>query len=324
MARGGRWAGILPHAGDDAVRKGNRTGQVVDGDRASRDAPRVHVVVDDGHGGQVDHGGDGCYRRLRVNPEDVLTACRSAGVDLVRFIYCDFAGVQRGKITAVDDLANRLRHGINMTRAQMAFTLLDTMVDVRGMEPVGEVRMIADPETFAVLPWLPSHASMVCDLVEPDGARYEACTRTWLKHMIERATERGVRIQAAFEPEFYLGSTNAQTGKWEPGRHHWHYAENGFNVQGRFLTDITRTLRAMGMVPEMVYHEGGPGQQEISIRHAPALRAADNQVNCATPCAAWRSNTATTPASRPSRSRGRLAAARTCTSARGTRTPSPT
>jgi glutamine synthetase len=34
----------------------------------------------------------------------------------------------------------------------------------------------------------------------------------------------------------------------------------------------------MGMLPEMVYHEGGPGQQEISIRHAPALMAADHQV----------------------------------------------
>src|SRR5262245_4928397 len=158
-----------------------------------------------------------CYRRPRVNAQDVLNACRTAGVDLVRFIYCDFAGVQRGKITSVDDLANRLNHGINMTRAQMAFTLLDTMATIEGMEPVGELRMIADPATLGVLPWLPSHASMSCDLVEPNGQRYDACTRTWLKQLVERAAERGFRIQAAFEPEFYLGRRNPDTGRWEPG-----------------------------------------------------------------------------------------------------------
>jgi glutamine synthetase len=213
-----------------------------------------------------------------VNAQDVLGACRDAGVELIRFIYCDFTGVQRGKITSVDDLANRLNHGINMTRAQMAFTLLDTMVNVAGMEPVGELRMVPDTATFSILPWLPSHASMTCDLVEPNGARYDACTRSWLKGILDQVVQRGLRIQAAFEPEFYLGRRNAQTARWEPADTSGIYAENGFNLQGKFLTDITRTLRAMGMLPEMVYHEGGPGQQEISVRHAPALQAADNQM----------------------------------------------
>jgi glutamine synthetase len=213
-----------------------------------------------------------------VNPQDVLNACRTSNVELVRFIYCDFSGVQRGKITSIDDLANRLNHGINLTKAQMAFTLLDTVVDIKGMEPVGELRMLADPETFSILPWLPSHASLCADLVEKNGERYPACTRSWLKDMVSRAAERGFRIQAAFEPEFYLGVKDLETGRWRPADTSGIYAETGFDLQGKFLTDMTRTVRAMGMLPEMVYHEGGPGQQEISIRHSPALRAADNQM----------------------------------------------
>ena len=39
-----------------------------------------------------------------------------------------------------------------------------------------------------------------------------------------------------------------------------------------------RTLQAQGLQVEHYYPELGPGQQEISIRHAPALRAADNHV----------------------------------------------
>ena len=34
-----------------------------------------------------------------MNAQDVLNSRRASGVELVRFIYCDFTGVQRGKIT---------------------------------------------------------------------------------------------------------------------------------------------------------------------------------------------------------------------------------
>ena len=130
-----------------------------------------------------------------MDAHELLSTAAANDVELVRFIYCDFTGVQRGKVTAVDDLANRLHHGINMTKAQMAFTLVNTMADVKGMEPVGELRMMPDPETFTILPWLPSHASMCCDLVEQNGQRYDACPRTWLKGIIARAAERGHSAQ---------------------------------------------------------------------------------------------------------------------------------
>jgi glutamine synthetase len=213
-----------------------------------------------------------------VDIQQIVDLCHARGVELVRFIYCDFTGVQRGKVTAVDDLANRLRHGINLTKAQMAFTLPNTVVEIEGMPPVGELRMVPDLETFTILPWMPEHASVACTLVERNGQPYDACPRTWLEGIVRRAGERGIRVQAAFENEFYLGVRQPQTGKWAPADDSGIYAEVGVDYQGAFHTEMTRTLRAMGMTPEMVYHEAGPGQQEISIRHAPGVRAADNQV----------------------------------------------
>jgi len=106
--------------------------------------------------------------------------------------------------------------------------------------------------------------------VDKDGSRYGACTRTFLKDMITRAAERGLRIQAAFEPEFYLGVRNAQTGKWQPADNSGIYAETGIDFQAQLFTDITRALRALGLQAEMVIHEGGPGQEEISIHHPTA------------------------------------------------------
>jgi glutamine synthetase len=160
----------------------------------------------------------------------------------------------------------------------MAFTLINTIVPIEGMSSVGELRLVPDPETFTILPWMPEHASMNCDLLQKNGARYGACPRTFLKDVITRAADRGIRVQAAFEDEFFLARKNAQTGAWEPADDAGIYAETGFDYQGEYLTEMTRTLRAMGMTPEMVYHEGGPAQEEISIRHAPALKAADNQM----------------------------------------------
>ena len=107
-----------------------------------------------------------------MNAQDVLNRARTEGIELIRFMYCDFTGVQRGKMTAIDDLANRLSHGINLTTAQMAFTLLNTIVPIEGMSPVGELRLVPDPETFTILPWMPEHASMNCDLLQKNGERY--------------------------------------------------------------------------------------------------------------------------------------------------------
>src|SRR5262249_22298336 len=45
-----------------------------------------------------------------------------------------------------------------------------------------------------------------------------------------------------------------------------------------YTMSVVRALRAQHMTVEHYYPELGHGQQEISVRHAPALRAADNHV----------------------------------------------
>ncbi len=213
-----------------------------------------------------------------MDQQEVLELCRSQSVELVRFIYCDFAGTQRGKVATIDDLEGRLEYGINMSTAHLGFTLHDTNVPIEGMLSVGENRLIADLDTFSVLPWMPGHAMVCCDFVENDGAPYPACPRTWLKNIVARAAARGLRVQAAFENEFYLATQDAATGEWRPADRGGRYVETALDKQGAFLADLTRAVRAMGMTPEMVFHEGGPGQQEVAVRHAEALRAADNQI----------------------------------------------
>ncbi|MDT7577047.1 MAG: glutamine synthetase, partial [Pseudonocardiales bacterium] len=91
------------------------------------------------------------------------------GVKLVRFLYGDPSGVIRGKQVHAARMDAALTSGLGLTRAQNATNLLDDLVPVPGMEPVGEIRIVADPATFVRLPWLPGVASVLCDQVGHDG-----------------------------------------------------------------------------------------------------------------------------------------------------------
>jgi glutamine synthetase len=103
-----------------------------------------------------------------MNSEEVVQAAHTAGLRLIRFLYCDNGGVIRGKLTHIDGLERRLKGGIGLTVAMQAFNMLDHLVPFEGMGPVGEVRIMPDPNTFRILPYAPSSAAMLSDLSEAD------------------------------------------------------------------------------------------------------------------------------------------------------------
>jgi hypothetical protein len=75
-------------------------------------------------------------------------------------------------------LANMLREGLGLTRAQMAMNLLEQLIDIEGMEPVGEILMVPDPDTFTLLPWTPDSAeSCICLPGLPDIPSGTLCTK---------------------------------------------------------------------------------------------------------------------------------------------------
>jgi glutamine synthetase len=215
-----------------------------------------------------------------MNALDVVTQATNAGVQLVRFLYCDHSGVTRGKAIHASRLAEKLSEGVGLTRAQMAINLLEQLVPVEGMEPVGEIRLVPDPETFSVLPWDRLSASMICDQLDHDGQNWGSCPRLFLKDMVERAEQLGIKVEAAFEVEFYLAKE--QPGGYPPGvvpfDHAPVYSAIGLDLAAPVMHEIVTALEAQGLRVEQAINEYGPGQQEIAIRHAPAVTAADNQI----------------------------------------------
>jgi glutamine synthetase len=209
-----------------------------------------------------------------MNTQDVVRQAREANLRLVRFLYCDNGGIIRGKTTHASKLESRMKEGIGQTLAMQAFTGVESLAPVEGMGPIGEFRLIPDPNTFTILPYVPSSGSMMCDMILTNGQPWEACPRTFLKRMVARLAERGMRAETAIEHEFYLA--REENGNYVPADHSLCYSSIGLDDQAEVIDSILEALESQGVSIELFHTELGPAQQELSIRHADALRAADN------------------------------------------------
>jgi glutamine synthetase len=199
------------------------------------------------------------------------------GLRLVRFIYCGNDGTVRAKASAVRGLEGRLTSGIGLTVAMQAMNGLDQLQPVDGMGPVGEIRLVPDLETFRVLPYAPRTGALLVDHVTLDGEPAPQCPRSFLKRMTDRLAERdGARLEVAFENEFSL-ATRSERG-YDPVDESLCFSTIGMTASQAYVDSLVEALDAQGIPLEQYYAELGHGQQEISTPHAPALRAADEQV----------------------------------------------
>jgi glutamine synthetase len=215
---------------------------------------------------------DADARRVR----GILSRCKSDNVHLVRFLYCGNDSVIRGKACHTRFLDSYLRSGIGLTVAMQSFNMLDQLVPDGSFGPVGEIRLVPDPETFAVLPYTPKSARLLCDMVTLEGTPWDACPRSFLRRMIERGRRAGVTLKAAFENEFTLA--RREDGQNVPLDRSPCFSTIGMDSAAPVMIEIIEALMAQGVYPEQYYAELGPGQQELPVRFADALRCADNQI----------------------------------------------
>lgn len=209
--------------------------------------------------------------------EQVLNAANAANLRLIRFLYCDNGGTIRGKATHINHLASRIESGIGLSMAMQAVNMLDELQPVEGMGPVGEVRLVPDPASFVILPYAPNSAAMMCDMVALNREPWAACPRNFLKRMINKAEKQGFAIQAVLENEFSLFRANGEGG-YTPIDNGLNFSTISMAEVAEVIDDIIAAFEQQGIRVDGYYPEHGHGQHELPIRHAPILRAADNQI----------------------------------------------
>lgn len=216
----------------------------------------------------------------RASPNAVYDRARAAGVRLIRAAYCDSANLIRAKAVPLDGLEGMLKYGVGFTVAQQALPMMgDTPLPASGLSPVGEVWLVPDPDTFTVLPYNQGAAMMLGDFQTAAGDPWAHDPRACLRRAVEAAAAEGFEVQAAFEPEFYLlRRSDAGAPGHEPVDRTNFAMTIAHDGAHEMLRDLADTLNSMGLDVALLYPESGPGQFEVSIRHAPAVAAADRHI----------------------------------------------
>jgi glutamine synthetase len=216
-----------------------------------------------------------------MNKEQVVNACVQAGVRLVRFLYVDNGCTIRGKLVPTERLAGRIDSGQGLTVAMQAMNMLDQLQPVEGMGPVGEIRLVPDPESFVILPYAPHSGAMMCDMIQLDKTPWGACPRSFLKRMVAKAAAQGMTVQAAFEGEFSLfrqQGDGSQMAHYQPIDTGLCFSSIAMHAAADVIDAIVAAFQAQNIPIDAYYPELGHGQHELPLRHASALRAADNHV----------------------------------------------
>ena len=211
-----------------------------------------------------------------MTTDEIVALAKDRGVQLVRFLYCDNGGVIRGKSAHIGQLARRMESGIGLVKGMQSFTSLDFLAPDATYGPVGEIRLVPDPDTFVVLPYAPRSGQMMVNMVELDHSPWALDPRAFLQRMVARAGDKDLTFDAAFENEFYLAIR--ADGGYVPVDRSLCFSAIGMESTESVIQDIIEALTDQGLTVELSHPELGWGQQELSIRHAPALRAADDQV----------------------------------------------
>jgi glutamine synthetase len=207
---------------------------------------------------------------------DVLQLASEAGLRLVRFLWCGNDGTVRAKASSMRGLKGRIESGIGVTVAMQAMNALDQLQLVEGMGPVGEIRLLPDPETFRVLPYAPATGAMLVDQLTLEGEPAPVDQRAFLKRMAARLAEHGAWLEVGFENEFSLAAE--QDGAYVPVDSSLCFSTIGMTASQDYVDELVMALDAQEIPLEQYYAELGHGQQVISTPHRPVLQAADEQL----------------------------------------------
>ncbi len=207
---------------------------------------------------------------------DVVKEAEKAGLRFVRFLWCGNDGTVRAKASSMHGLEGRVESGIGVTVAMQAMNGLDQLQPVEDMGPVGEIRLVPDAETFRVLPYAPRSGAVLVDQRTLTGEPAAVDQRAFARRMADRLAERGARLEVAFENEFTLAVP--VDGDYAPVDSSLCFSTIGMTASQDYMDDLLRALDEQGIALQQYYAELGHGQQEISTDHAPAVRAADEQL----------------------------------------------
>jgi glutamine synthetase len=203
------------------------------------------------------------------------------GIDVVRVVFPDLLGTDRGRDVLVEHLPAVIQRGLSFCRAVYSTTPGGKTTETGGVLDAGlpDVIVVPDLDTLLPIPWEPGVAWCIGDAVSPADERpVDESPRQVLRRALEVFETTGLQPVIGPELEYFLCEPDEdRPNGWRP------YCDEPGNVyatgrrgdsDGHLLRTL-RTLSSAGLQTTGGNHEYAGGQFEINLVHSPAMDAAD-------------------------------------------------
>jgi len=222
-------------------------------------------------------------------------------LELIRFSFPDQHGILRGKTLVAAEASRALRSGVTMTSTLLAkdtshrtvFPVFEAGagMGLSEMSGAGNFVMVADPETFRILPWAENTGWLLCDCYFPNGKKVHIATRQLYRGALTKLAKAGFDYLAGLEVEFHLFKIEdlrlaPETLTWPADPPRVSHTTHGFQylTEGRYdqvapiMDSLRKNVAELGLPLQSLEVEFGPSQYEFTFAPEIGMAPADAMV----------------------------------------------
>ena len=213
-------------------------------------------------------------------------------VQFVDLLIADMNGVVRGKRVDRGSLLKVYEKGINLPASLFALDITGSTVESTGLGlDIGDADRVCRPipGTLAMEPWQRRPiAQLLMTMHELEGEPFFADPREVLRQVVQRFTDMGLTVCAAFELEFYLIDQENVNGRPQPPRSPISgkrpqavqvYSIDDLDEYADCLQDILDGAHVQDIPADAIVKESAPAQFEANLTHvADPIKACDHAV----------------------------------------------
>jgi glutamine synthetase len=235
--------------------------------------------MDQGHFDSLGAGETPLLRPAGVKePQEIsriLEHARSRGVRFINLEFSDVVGIAKCVTIPADQLEDTLVHGKWFDGSA-----------IESFARVAETDMYLRPDlsTYALVPWQTTTGStdpggpvarIICDVLMPNGERFQGDPRAILDATLEYAAVQGFSYEVAPELEFFLLQERPDGTRVPLAHDRGGYFDLSYDLASNIRHEIVLELAEMDIRVEACHHEVAAGQHEVDFVPLPARQAAD-------------------------------------------------
>lgn len=217
------------------------------------------------------------------SPEALEEYLDSEGIRFHKLAVVDIDGILRGKYINRDKLSSALRKGLGFCDVVLGWDSQDALYDNTKLSGwhtgYRDAPVSLDVTSARRLPFEDDTVFLLGNFEEPYA---QACPRSLLRRVTERARAMGFFPQAALEYEFFVFDETPQSARekgyrglvpFTPGMFGYSVLRN--SVHSELYHDLIEDLASLGIPLEGLHTETGPGVLEAAIQYCDVEQAAD-------------------------------------------------